>query len=161
MKFTARFATPRLDTSTYRTALDSAMREVLSQAVMEWLARVLDEVPVWSGASRATFLKLANTIGTAVPIVPVVPSRIDMGYAASNGKLNINEPPGQYTFTYDSELFHLFINEYYDATQWGFHLKKPGPYHFQAKGQIAFINFAKGVYLPDPWLFLKTKKVKV
>jgi hypothetical protein len=54
MKFTGQIAAPRIDLIGYRTALDKAMREAIAQAVMEWLTRVLEEIPDWTGTSRAT-----------------------------------------------------------------------------------------------------------
>ena len=35
--------------------------------------------------------------------------------AESQGKLNLNEPPGHYTFTYQTSLPHLIWNEYHNA----------------------------------------------
>ena len=68
---------------------------------------------------------------------------------------------GRYVFTVPTTLPWLIINEYFDATQWGFHLKKPGPYDFQKKGQAAFRKFAETVRLPDPFECLKSTKIKV
>ena len=62
---------------------------------------------------------------------------------------------------YTTSLPWLIINEYFDATQWGFHLKKPGPYDFQAKGLAAFLKFAEKVRLPDPFSCLKFAQIKV
>jgi hypothetical protein len=46
--------------------------------------------------------------------------------------------------------------------QWGFHLKKPGPYDFQKKGAAAFRRFAENVRLPNPFECLKPPtKIKV
>ena len=117
---------------------------------------------MWSGASRATFLALARNIEYNIPIFPEVPSRVSQGEAQSAGKLDRGETtPGRYVFTYKATLPWLIINEYFDATQWGFHLKKPGPYEFQIKGQAAFRKFAETVRLPDPFTCLKFAKIKV
>ena len=72
MKFTGKFSDVWIDLDGYQAALDTAMREIMAQAVMEWLSAVLDEIPFWSGASRATFVKLAETIGMSVPAVASV-----------------------------------------------------------------------------------------
>ena len=37
---------------------------MIAQALMAWLEAVLAEIPVWSGASRATFVKLADRSAT-------------------------------------------------------------------------------------------------
>ena len=79
-----------------------------------------------------------------------------MGSTASQGKLNLNELPGHYTFTYQTSLPHLIWNEYHDAntdpdpTKYPPPAKlwKPGPYEFQVKWPMAFVNFAKSVDLP-------------
>ena len=139
MKFTGTLVAPRIDLAKYRKALDKHLRETIAQALMEWLeATVLAEVPVWSGASRATFLQLARNIEYNIPIFPVAPSRVGRGMSESNGSLETDEAKGRYVFKYQTTLPWLIINEYFDATQWGFHLKKPGPYDFQSKGQAAF-----------------------
>jgi len=168
MKFTAQFAAPRIDIAGYRAALDRHMREALTQAVMHWLGHVLDVVPCWSGASRATFQRLASTIEVRVPISPVTNDRISQGFAESEGKLNLDEPPGCYTFTYRTSLPWLVWNEYHnansepDATKWPppAKLLQPGPYEFQAKGYLAFIDFAKSVDLPDVAPFIKANQIK-
>jgi hypothetical protein len=161
MKFTAAFHALRIDTDKYRRALDKCLREALAQSLAEWLqTTVMTEVPVWSGASRATFLALAGCIHYDIPISPEVPSRIGHGMDESTGELVIDEGRGQYTFRYSTTLPWLIINEYFDATQWGFHLRKPGPYDFQAKGQAAFRESAANVRLPSPFTCLKTAPIK-
>ena len=162
MKFTGSLAAPRLDLSAYRRAMDKHLREAIAQALMAWLeATVLAEVPVWSGASRATFRALANHIEYNIPIFPVAPSRISRGEAESSGSLETDEAKGRYVFKYQTTLPWLLINEYFDATQWGFNLRKPGPYDFQKKGQAAFRQFAETVRLPNPFEYLKSTKIKV
>lgn len=160
MKFNGTFRAPRIDLAKYRAVLDKYLRDKIGHAIEAWLeATVIAEVPVWSGASRATFVQLANHIRYTVPITPVAPSREGQGLAQSIGKLETKD--GRYVFTYQTTLPWLCINEYFDATQWGFHLKKPGPYEFQAKGQEAFRQVAEGVRLPNPFDSLKVTKIKV
>jgi hypothetical protein len=162
MKFTGTLVAPRIDMAKYRNVLDKHLRETIAQAIMGWLeATVLAEVPVWSGASRATFLALARNIEYNIPIFPVAPSRVDRGMAESTGSLEADAMTGRYVFTYSTTLHWLCINEVADATQWGFHLKKPGPYDFQKKGQAVFRKFAENVRLPDPFECLKSTQIKV
>jgi hypothetical protein len=163
MKFTGTLRAPRIDLDKYRRVLDKHLREAIAQALTEWLeATVMAEVPVWSGASRATFLALARNIEYNIPIFPVAPSRISRGVSESSGSLEADEMKGRYVFTYQTTLPWLIINEYFDATQWGFHLKKPGPYDFQKKGAAAFRRFAENVRLPNPFECLKPPtKIKV
>jgi len=163
MKFTGTLRAPRIDLDKYRRLLDTKLREAIAQAIFEWLeATVLAEVPVWSGASRATFLALARNIEYDIPISPVAPSRLGQGMSASSGSLEADAMKGRYVFHYSTTLPWLCINEVADATQWGFHLKKPGPYDFQKKGAAAFRRFAENVRLPNPFECLKPPtKIKV
>jgi hypothetical protein len=162
MKFTGTLTALGIDMEKYRRTLDRHLREALAQAIVQWLeATVLAEVPVWSGASRATFLALARNVEYNIPIFPAAPSRIGRGIAESSGSLETDEARGRYVFQYRTTLPWLIINEYFDATQWGFHLKKPGPYDFQEKGKAAFRKFAEGVRLPNPFECLKSTKIKV
>ncbi len=162
MKFTGTLLAPSIDLAKYRRLLDARLREALAQALVRWLeATVIAEVPVWSGASRATFLALARNIEYNIPIAPVAPSRTSQGEAASSGSWDVDESRGRYLFTYQTTLPWLIINEYFDATQWGFHLKRPGPYDFQTKGAAAFREEARTVQLPDPFACLTTEKIKV
>jgi hypothetical protein len=162
MKFTGTLRAPRIDLDKYRRLLDKQLREAIAQALREWLeATVLAEVPVWSGASRATFLALARNIEYDIPIFPEVPSRTAQGVAESSGSLEADAMKGRYVFTYQTTLPWLVVNEYFDATQWGFHLRKPGPYDFQNQGAVAFRKFAESVRLPNPFACLKVTKTKV
>ena len=162
MRFTGTLVAPRIDMAKYRSVLDKHLRETIAQAIMDWLEMtVLAEVPVWSGASRATFLALARNIEYNIPISPVAPSRVGRGTAESSGSLETDAMKGRYVFNYSTTLPWLCINEVADATQWGFHLKKPGPYDFQKKGEAAFRKFAENLRLPDPFTCLKCTKIKV
>jgi hypothetical protein len=171
MRFTSQFAAPRINLDRYRKALDRHMREVIAQALAEWLEAVLREIPVWSGASRATFEHLAQTIGMDVPNVPVVHCPDKIAEGALDGlqsKLELGETAGVYAFTYKTSLPHLVWNEYHNANldpdPGKFPppavLKKPGPYEFQAKGAVAFLRFAYNVDLPSVCPFIEAKKVK-
>jgi hypothetical protein len=163
MKLTGTFKAPRIDLSAYRRALDKHLREEIASALYEWLqTTVIMEVPVWSGASAATFQILANSIRYNIPISPVAPSRIPRGIAESMGSgLETDEARGRYVFTYRTTLPWLIINEYFDARQWGFHLTKPGPYEFQKKGLATFRACAENVRLPNPFVYLQSKPIKV
>ena len=99
MKFTGTLVAPRIDMAKYRSVLDKHLREAIAQAIVGWLeATVLAEVPVWSGASRATFLALARNIEYNIPIFPVAPSRVDRGMSESSGSLEADAMKGRYVF---------------------------------------------------------------
>jgi len=149
MKFTGRLVAPRLNLDAYREAMHQALEEALAQACEIWLSTTVDSlVPVWSGASRSTFLELASKIGRPIEIAPVVESREGRGMAEGHGRWEADKEKGLYFFEYSTTLWWLIVNEYHDATQWGIHLKTPGPYMFQVKGQAAFKHFANQVRLP-------------
>jgi len=63
MKVTFNFKVPALNLAGYKKALDDHMKEVVTQAAVDWLEAVALKIPLWSGASRATFLKLAQEAG--------------------------------------------------------------------------------------------------
>jgi hypothetical protein len=158
MKFTAQFSIPRIDVAAYRNALDSHMKAAVAQGLMEWLEAVLAEIPVWSGASRATLVKLAQQIGYGLPIAPAATAtgeRIDrtwMGMAQSDGTLTADKEAGAYTFTYSTSLPWLIWNEYHNANvepdpTLFYRLIEPGPYNFQVTGARAFLRFAENVRL--------------
>lgn len=162
MQFHARLQKPKLNVSKYREALHRTLAEALAQAALVWIETTAEAViPVWSGASRATFLALADKIGCVVTISPVVEERIDLGVLNSSATLVMNQSAGRYSFSYVSTLPHLYINENYDARVWGFHLINPGPYHFQAKGQRALREHLSTVVYPGLADFIEVVSRKV
>jgi hypothetical protein len=165
MKCTYSLRTPRFDFTGYKQTLDKYLTEQLAQGVVLWLSEVLDEIPTWSGASRATFMKLANTIGAPVVVDPIVSSRINTGVIASRGEFDHNIGTGQYKFMYATTLPWLVWNEYNNAnenpdpTLFG-KLRKPGPYNFQIKGVRAFLQHARTVRLPSLKPYVKARPIR-
>ena len=176
MKFTYSFNCPRIDVDRYRSELDKKMREAVAQAVLEWLDAVLMEIPTWSGASRATFIKLGMQIGMNIPVEPAAgnwkhglfTSRVDRrgdGLSQSTGKVDCDASKGRYVFIYGTTLPWLIWNEYHnanvepDATLF-YKVIKEGPYNFQTKGAEAFKRFAETVELPRVAPFVKSYPVK-
>jgi hypothetical protein len=151
MRLTALFQVPRVDFARYRQALHERLSEALVQATMSYIDATAERiVPVWSGASRATFSELASHVGYVLMLSPVggAPNRVSLGLANGTGTFETDSANGIYRFSYSTTLSHLIINEYHDATQWGFHLINPGPYHFQEAGAEAFRQVASEVELP-------------
>lgn len=164
MKWSYNLSAPALDLSGYKKALHKEMMAAVSQGVMEWLEAVLMEIPVWSGASRATFLKLASSIQYSVPIDPVAQSRIGMGRASGAGGMDIQPTLGVYKFSYSTSLPWLIWNEYHNANvdpdpTLFYRVIKEGPYNFQVQGAKAFLKFAEGVGLPSIRPFVRAKRV--
>jgi hypothetical protein len=176
MKFTAHFSAPRIDVSGYRNALDAHMKAAIAQGLAAWLEAVLAEIPVWSGASRATFAKLAGAISFSLPVAPAAvsaahgpfTSRIDrtaMGQASSGGQMATDKQTGEYTFTYTTTLPWLIWNEYHNANvepdpTLFYRVIKEGPYNFQAVGARVFLRFADTVDLPPVKSCVRAVRVK-
>jgi hypothetical protein len=156
VKFKPSYKTAQLNLDGYKKLLDGQMREALAVGLAAWLDATATEVPVWSGASRATFLKVASQIGYPVPIDGIsVADRTAIGQAASKGELVADIESGLYTFTYATNLPWLIWNEYHDATVepdplkgCTLPLRKPGPYQFQVKGTAAFLHNTGDTALP-------------
>ena len=163
MKCKATFRPPRIDVAAYKEKLKKHMTEEISHALFSWLEAVLKksavgDMPVWSGASRATFLELGRKIEYRIPIEPVVTSREEEGEASSLGDLNLGKD-GRYTFTYTTTLPWLVTNENFNANLFGLRLKKPGPYQFQLAGIAAFEELGKDVKLLP--VSTKVKSIRV
>jgi hypothetical protein len=166
MKFKGNLVSLELNMAAYKKRLHEELLEDLTRVAFVWLNKVLAEVPQWSGASRATFLQLAREISYSLAIDPKVISRESFGASHGKGKITTDPAKGLYTFTYSTDLKWLVSNEFRHNTAENdstvFHrLRRPGPYHFQEKGKVAFEQAAKDVRLPSPWKSLKIKKHRV
>lgn len=162
-KWKCRFQQPRVDLRGYREELAKILREAIVQAAFQWLNAATAEIPTWSGASQATFLRLARDVGYVHTITPEVSSRIAEGFSKSEGGIRIDSSSnGKVSFFYATTLEHLVYNEYNNAnispdpTLFG-QLRKPGPYNFQALAEDAFRRAAVSTVLPDPRRFIKIK----
>lgn len=176
MKFIVRFRGFTINEEAWRKRLDAKMSKEIERAAIVWLnATVLLAIPVWSGASRATFLKLARAVSFPLTITGIKATKSDtpralgpsVGFQQSRGKLDKDPRSGKFTFTYATTLFHLVFNEFSNANQnptaagLFAKLKEPGPYNFQRVGRDAFREFAKtSVELPSPWKKLKFTSIR-
>lgn len=181
MKFTVRFKAPKINTVAWLGSLDTTLGEQIEKAAHVWLnATVMSTIPVWSGASRGTFIKLAREVNFPLTITGVKASATGFiaagkagktfGFNRSRGKVSKGERPGLYTFTYGTTLFHLVFNEFNDANsnpeaaRLFAKLHQPGPYNFQDIGKDAFEEYARtSVDLPSPWRkgTLKIRRIQV
>lgn len=166
MKFKLRYEKMRLDMESFKKALDTAMLEQVANGAASWLDAVLVAVPVWSGASHATFLKLAREIEFSLVISPKAIDRTHFGESHSDGTLVGNVQTGTYTFQYGTTLPWLIWNEYNNANinpdptlLRG--LLRPGPYHFQRRGAEAFVQMARTARLPDVAPFVKSFPARI
>lgn len=162
MKFVSTFFAPRIDLAAYRQALNETLKERLALAAFQYLDAVLAKVPVWSGASAATFLQLAKTIDYPLNIQPTTQLGYGISYGRAHGKGKfVTGEDGLFFFTYSTTLAHLAWNENNPPPgpgQFGV-LKRPGPYHFQTVGRLAFEKVAKATRLPNPFDNLKLRKI--
>lgn len=80
---------PVVDIPKAKKRIGETMTNFTFDVLKEWVNEVTDVIPVWSGASRASFLKLANQAQVNVEIesliVAPIGSRIPLGFATSIG----------------------------------------------------------------------------
>ena len=164
MKFTGALASFDLDLDKYKRLVHEQLSEEIAFAAAVWMEAVLAEIPVWSGASWATFIRLSREIGSTLAINPKVVSRIPYGQRHGDGELIADPKKMEYLFEYSTTLKHLVHNEYNapGSDPAVFHrLLKPGPYGFQAIGIKAFEKVAQDVRLPSPWKTLVVTKHRI
>lgn len=168
LKISAKLQTPMLNLQGYKQALERLARETMSLAMFEYVVTATEIIPVWSGASQATFTELAQLAGVPLSITPSATARQDgtpNGASHGDAYLDVDGTDGKFMFVYQTDLPHLVYNEYVNAnetpddTLWG-KLRKPGPYHFQREAgkrvRAVFNNFTG----PDINRYIKAKRVK-
>ncbi len=166
MKFTGSLVSFEIDMSKYEQRLHEELSEEIARAATLWLKAVLDEIPVWSGASWATFTKLSRAISAtlAISVDSDKLNRISYGRQHGDGALVTDRKNHEYFFEYSTDLRWLVHNEYNtpdsDPNVWG-RLKKPGPYFFQRVGQKVFDTLANEVRLPSPWKSLVVTRHRI
>lgn len=137
--------------------IDKATEEAARQAARLWLENALSRVPTWSGASLATFERLAAEVGIPVniPVKQNAPNRIALGRLNSGGGVHRNSL-GHWTFSYKTDLRYLLANDTQHVSVgehgviWG--LLQDTPYQFGETGRQIVEEFAKTVKLPRPRL---------
>lgn len=92
--------------------IDKYIQETIEQAARIWVTTAAENIPVWSGASRATLQALASQVGVTIPIKvsDTAPDRIALGRLVSRGGVE-REGRGRWLFYYESQLNYLAINE--------------------------------------------------
>jgi hypothetical protein len=166
MRMKARFVIPQINVEGYKEALNQQMFDAVLHGAFAYLDAVTQIVPVWSGASRATFLQLAREVGYPLVVSgqAQAPSRVPLGIAESTGDFS-NDPNGIVKFIYATTLKHLVYNEYNNANETPddtlfAKLNQPGPYHFQEAGKQAFLRAVTDA-LPRLEDFITVKSVQV
>lgn len=154
MKFRSSWKGFVLNTRAFLGSTDAKMRLATEEAARIWLRHAIPAVPVWSGASRATFEQLASAVGVNVPITvaPKAPNRVALGRANSRGGIEKGKGKANWRFYYENNLRYLAANETRSVgvgeagVKWG--LIQPTPYNFREAAQAAVDAFAKTVRLP-------------
>lgn len=136
--------------------INKRLQELIKQSARVWLAEVIPRVPVWSGASRATFEHLAAAAGVTVPIspTPTAPDRIPLGRIHSRGGIE-KTGKGVWRFYYETDLEYLIANETQNVKRGEYGLRgrliTPTPYQFREAGSKAVEDFlSKQDLLPPP-----------
>ena len=169
MKFTTKFYAASLDMKRYRRALLKHLVKWNMKAGQAWVNAAVNTTPIptWSGASRATFQKLANELGTTVPIGPIRSrnSRVSLGQSTSAGSgVVINKQLPYVGFVYKTSLRYLHYNNYNKATQG----RPPRPfsnnvrftpYRFHTRAKQAWEKVASKYQPIDPSRYLKKRKM--
>ncbi len=159
----------KLDTEKYMQIVNKELIEDLKAGGALWLDKCLSIIPVWSGASHGTFLKIAAEIGRSVSVATrsSVPGLMGPSAGSAASSASMETSGGVYTITYTTSLWHLVYNEYNNANadpkaaRLFARLLQPGPYNFQVQGSEVFKSFAKQVRLPSPWKALTRVKKRV
>jgi hypothetical protein len=168
MKFKTSFKAITLDTAAYSRVLLKYLRGLNSKAGTAWIDTAVNKTPIptWSGASRATFSKLALELGTSVTIGPIrsKKNRTGLGAASSNSRVIEQMQDGYIGFMYETSLRYLAYNEYNAAVagpppQPFTNNVRFTPYHFQGRAEQAWQKVADKARLPNPYKHLKKRKI--
>lgn len=168
MRFITEFYSFKLDLQTYKKVVLNILRKMNEKAGQAWIDTAVNRTPIptWSGASRATFQKLAKELGTSVPIgiIKARKSRVSLGKANSNSGVLVDRKRFFVGFIYSTTLRYLQYNEYNKA------IAGPPPrpfsnnvrftpYNFQGKAEKVWKQEAKQAKLPDPYRYLIKRKM--
>lgn len=166
IKVTCEFVGIEIDMEAYRRVLLNTLRNLNERAGQAWIKTAVDETPIptWSGASRATFQKLATELGTSVPIGPIraPKSRVSLGKSTSAASGTWEEGSEYVGFTYETELRYLAYNEYNKAVagpppQPYSNNVRFTPYNFQNRAKEMWEYEASKGKLPNPYDYIKTE----
>jgi len=160
----------QFDVDRMRNLIWVQIRRANMKLGQKWINFVIYSVgiPTWSGASRATFSKLASELGTTVPMGPRGgnKSRVSEGLASAVGSGVIEDKNTYYAgFKHTTSLGHLVYNE--------FNAPSPGPYpqpystkvtntpyFFGARGAAYWSALASKIRLPNPYKYMTIKRMK-
>lgn len=106
---------PKVDVGRTRNKWDAEMKAYSLEALKQWVIGSTEVIPVWSGASKASFIKAANEAKLNLEITPVAPtppgSRIGLGVAESEFVFMADINSGEYSWDWSTSLFYIDIVE--------------------------------------------------
>lgn len=108
---------PIIDIKEAKRKIGKIMTDFTFDVLAEWTIETTNVIPVWSGASRASFLKLANQAKVEIEIdsliVAPIGSRVSLGYATSIGVViaDARGNKGLYGWDWASTLDYIGIVE--------------------------------------------------
>lgn len=142
MKFTGRFTGATLDLGAWKALLRAKLEAALNQGAKAWLGGVTGRVPVWSGMSQASLLKLSELVGGTIVISPKhgVKSRIPLGKILGSAVKVITDT--DFTITIITKVPHYTYQEYSSG------FSPTAPWFSQFAGNEAFRAVAQDVVMP-------------
>lgn len=162
-KLSVRLEEAVLNIEAYKAELTAKLSENITRAAFEYVLAATSVIPVWSGASQATFSELAAAIGLPLTISPTVKSREFLGRGFSSGDLDTSGTT--VSFTYETNLPHLVFNEYNDGNsspgpgQFA-KLLNPGPYGFQEIARAPAVAVTQSFVGPNINRHIKIKVLR-
>jgi hypothetical protein len=114
-KVSAETRYPVVDIPRAKKKIGKTMTDFTFDVLREWITESTNVIPVWSGASRASFLKLANQAKVKIEIEPLIVapigSRIPLGYETSVGVIiaDARGSRGLYGWDWASTLDYIGI----------------------------------------------------
>ena len=122
------------------------VERVYLEGLKAYMSEILEEVPLYSGESRASLAEAAKLVGVPVFLSPLHPNAKSGGVARGKAKgrasLRLGNR-GDFEFEHSSEVIHLDINNKVNVNilyPQFFRLLKPGPYQLEAVGLSAYIR---------------------
>ncbi|GAG59837.1 unnamed protein product, partial [marine sediment metagenome] len=141
MKFTGHFTGIKLDLEKYRQRLRDHMVVELHNIAKIWLSAVTGRVPVWSGMSQGSLLKLSEMVGGRIVISPLVSSRVPKGRALGTAKPTYG--PNDFIIEISTAVPHYVLQEYENVG-----ISKSAPWLSFAAGASAYHQAVRTTRLP-------------
>jgi hypothetical protein len=101
---------PRVDFKKTEDEIHKVMTKFTFDTLAKWVAGTTQPIPVWSGASRASFLRLAALASTSITINPVAPSRLTLGITEASSEV-VAKRGELYGWSWSSTLDYIDIVE--------------------------------------------------